>query len=530
MNEASRVIDDPKKMSNDTEEMDKETELARLKEELRQSQLRVRSAQKRIRLLERGDERRANEFVAKRRRMPRSEKEIVQSTLVPSNNTSDDVDVSTPSPQKLSYIKRSHPQLVPTIFSLNSPRSTRRPRLDRFASLQTKMVINQLPQMETHDDNERINRVLSNIDGAIKKTPSAEAAAKTKEGDEDDAEDIIPIASETGKNEYFSSAQFMQDIVSMSKTVEAIFEREQRLLTLSSPVHVFGDIHGNEDDLRYFSEKIWPRGLCLTPGRFLFLGDYVDRGLNGLEVVAYLFAYKILFPEKVFMLRGNHETRAVNGWEQYYGSGSLLVQCKSRFGDRGGRVLWEQINCAFDVMPLAAIVDSSLFCVHGGIPRPLHAEGLASNDTSSPFDNVTNDQRLDEIRSMPIRLGVRPPLEHETEAVNRMAVDLLWSDPAKARQEGSLGEDGFGEGLRGPDAVCYGEKAVDDFLKRFGLSYIVRAHEPTYSGITVSKSARVLTVFSTSKDHGCGDGASCGCILVDNDFIYAINKSGKSVR
>eukprot|EP00940_MAST-03C_sp_MAST-3C-sp2_P000823 g823.t1 len=339
-----------------------------------------------------------------------------------------------------------------------------------------------------------------------------------------------------GVTDYFASPEFLNDILSMCKETIEIFSNEQRLLSLSSPVHIFGDIHGNEEDLKYFGAKIWPRGLALTPGSFLFLGDYVDRGMKSLEVVAYLFAYKISYPRKVHLLRGNHETRAVNGWESYYGSGSLLAQCKQRFGAQAGRNLWEQINCAFDVMPLAAIIDSSIFCVHGGIPRQRDTHETSHSMLPRMLrlrenpSKTERDRRLDEIREMPVRLGVRPPFEHETEDENRMAVDLLWSDPAKARQEGFLNADGFGEGLRGPDAICYGAKAVDDFLQRFGLSYVVRAHEPTYTGVTISKSARVLTVFSTSKDHGCGEGASCGCILVDDDYIYAINRSKPAKR
>lgn len=91
-----------------------------------------------------------------------------------------------------------------------------------------------------------------------------------------------------------------------------ILTLESRVLRLQSPAYVFGDLHGSMDDLRLFSCKLWPLGIHLTPGIFLFLGNYVDYGAFSLELLSYLFAQKASYPDKVFLLRGNHEVKFVN--------------------------------------------------------------------------------------------------------------------------------------------------------------------------------------------------------------------------
>ena len=91
--------------------------------------------------------------------------------------------------------------------------------------------------------------------------------------------------------------------------------------------------------------------------------------------------------------------------------------------------------------------------------------------------------------------------------------------------EKRLGPTGFGNSPRGGGAICFGSKAIDRFLDNNGLSYIVRAHEAHSHGVSLSKGARVFTVFSTSKDHKQGAKAMAGCILVDVDCIKVINRS-----
>jgi diadenosine tetraphosphatase ApaH/serine/threonine PP2A family protein phosphatase len=312
--------------------------------------------------------------------------------------------------------------------------------------------------------------------------------------------------------DYLNSQQFAKDLFKLCQKVRHVLEREPRVVYLQSPAYIFGDIHGNLEDLHFFSDNIWRLGMGLTAGNFLFLGDYVDRGMSCLEVTAYLLAMKLQLPNKVFLLRGNHETRDVNGWEEHYGERSFIYQCRSRFGDDIGYRIWEACNQVFDRLPLCGVVDQDIFCVHGGIPRPVTKETT----------------RIQDILNVPKVAGINPPYEHEDDAYQQVASDCIWSDPASEDQEQHSvdPETGFGESLRGGGAICFGNKAITDFLQQQGFSYIMRAHEAHAQGVAVSKGARVFTVFSTSKDHNQGAAAMAGCILVDGEKLQVINRSG----
>ena len=193
--------------------------------------------------------------------------------------------------------------------------------------------------------------------------------------------------------EYLKSEDFATDLLTLSKKVKPLLEEEPKCAFLQSPCYVFGDIHGNLEDLHFFSDNIWRLGMALTAGNFLFLGDYVDRGMSCLEVVAYLFSMKLLLPHKVFLLRGNHETRDVNGWEEHYGERSFIYQCRERFGDDMGYQVWEEMNQLFDRLPLSAVIDQDIFCVHGGIPRPISS----------------GNSRIQDILNVPKVAGINPP-------------------------------------------------------------------------------------------------------------------------
>ena len=147
--------------------------------------------------------------------------------------------------------------------------------------------------------------------------------------------------------------------------------------------------------------------------------------------------------------------------------------------------MWEQTNRVFDYLPLAATIDDVIFCVHGGIPRPL------ANATTT---------NIEVINYIPTPYALSPQVHpNENLELKQLVTDLLWSDPARGQQEAFLDQNGFGEGERGPGAVCYGQKAIEEFIQSNQLTHILRAHEPTAHGISVRKGAKVITIFSTSK-------------------------------
>mmetsp|Transcript_4386 Transcript_4386/g.12931 ORF Transcript_4386/g.12931 Transcript_4386/m.12931 type:complete len:417 (-) Transcript_4386:799-2049(-) len=286
--------------------------------------------------------------------------------------------------------------------------------------------------------------------------------------------------------------------LSVAQYAARITAKEPRVLDIRSPLYVLGDLHGNLNDLKFFRKTLWPAGPELTAGNFLFLGDFVDRGANSLPVVAYIMAYKVICPTKWWLIRGNHETREVNGNIEHYQEGSFLNQCLTMFGESDGFAIWDAINDFFDTLPLAASIDGKVFCVHGGIPREL----------CQPESSLDIIKRVE----CPLRAVGR----------NDMVYDMLWSDPASPEQEGgSLDNSGFGLSARG--CTCFGEKSVETFLHIHKFQHVFRGHEAQKSGVGVSKNSRLTTIFSTSKDHFPPEiSATCGCVLVENDTIVPV--------
>ncbi|XP_023026420.1 uncharacterized protein isoform X2 [Leptinotarsa decemlineata] len=253
------------------------------------------------------------------------------------------------------------------------------------------------------------------------------------------------------------TVMFGRNLINICNQVREIFRVESRLLELSSPIYIMGDLHGNVADLLYFERVLWHIGPGLSPSNLLFLGDYVDRGAYSIEVISYLFSYKLQSPNKVNLLRGNHEIREVQKMFTFY------KECILKMGEKLGNEVWMAVNNAFDTMPVAAVIDGKLFCCHGGVPPPWLC----------PVISAIND--------IPVPLS-------QPDAQSSLAWELMWNDPVRPKTVNDklamelLANEGFAVNVRRGTAHIFSVEALERFLKANQLTHLVRAHEVAQAG------------------------------------------------
>ncbi|KAI6231326.1 Serine/threonine-protein phosphatase [Aphelenchoides besseyi] len=229
----------------------------------------------------------------------------------------------------------------------------------------------------------------------------------------------------------------------------ASFQKQPTLVEVKAPVNICGDIHGQYTDLmRIFAS-------CGLPfrSRYLFLGDYVDRGRHSLEVIVFLLACKVQYPMSIFLLRGNHDVYGFN------------AELRTRYRDVAhSTALYQHFNSVFAEMPLAALVSGKILCMHGGLSPHLNS--------------------LDDIRSIQRPLTV----------VKGLAQDLLWADP-------EAGVTGFAPNKVRATSHVFGEMAVQDKCKQLSIDMVIRAHQVVEYGYAFFAGRQLLTIFSASRYH-----------------------------
>ena len=227
-----------------------------------------------------------------------------------------------------------------------------------------------------------------------------------------------------------------------------------------------GDLHGQYFDLL----RLFEYGGFPPDSNYLFLGDYVDRGKQSLECICLLLAYKIKYPENFFLLRGNHECASIN---RIYG---FYDECKRRYSIK----LWKTFTDCFNCLPVSAIVDEKILCMHGGLSPDL--------------------QRLDQISRI-----MRPTDVPDS----GLLCDLLWSDPDKDVS-------GWGENDRGV-SYTFGADVVSKFLDDHDLDLICRAHQVVEDGYEFFAKRQLVTVFSAP--NYCGEFDNAGAMMSVDDTL-----------
>ncbi|KAJ3450171.1 serine/threonine-protein phosphatase pp2a-related [Anaeramoeba flamelloides] len=257
------------------------------------------------------------------------------------------------------------------------------------------------------------------------------------------------------------------ELIQLCERAKLLFVKEPNMLKIDPPVVVCGDIHGQFPDLLSVFQF---HGSCKDQ-KYLFLGDYVDRGKYSIECISFLLALKVRHPNNIYLLRGNHECRSISKAQGF------RKECRRKYPKTN---IWEIFVDLFDYLPLCATIGDSFFAVHGGL--------------SPDIQKIETIQSIDRFREPPI--------------AGPMA-DLLWSDPDDRI--------GFAPNVRGA-GWTFGKDITSHFLQTNNLSMVIRAHQMVMQGFRQSHSQLLITIFTAPH---------CSVLLKNLASVLTIDKNLK---
>lgn len=225
-----------------------------------------------------------------------------------------------------------------------------------------------------------------------------------------------------------------------------ILVQEENIIRVDSPVIVCGDIHGQFYDLL----ELFKKGGPLPDKNYLFLGDFVDRGYHSVETFLLLLAYKVRYPDRINLLRGNHESRQIT---QIYG---FYDECRRKYGNSN---VWKFCTDLFDYMPLAAMIDDKILCVHGGL--------------SHSINKISEIKNLDRKQEIPQEGAM---------------CDLMWSDPCEDMKGWHVSPRGAG--------YLFGSDICEKFAHENNVIAICRSHQLLQDGYRIVFKDLLITIWS----------------------------------
>lgn len=252
----------------------------------------------------------------------------------------------------------------------------------------------------------------------------------------------------------------------MTDAIE-VLKKEPTVIDINDDVSLFGDIHGNFESLRNFMKQN-PQ----TSKPFIFLGNYIDYGRHGLDVLCLLLTCKTLWPSQFILLRGNHEDIVTS---KSTNKSSFYNDLKRRFGDELTNLLFS----VFDYLPIACVVKNEMLCVHGGICKGLNSikqlRMIKKPYNINPYSQSIASQVV----------CAKPHLSNEQfNIISNNNHKNVNNQKNHQIEEHDLNE------------IYFEKDDLEIFLKRNGLKMLCRSHQYLSDGAMACYGGKCMTVFS----------------------------------
>lgn len=297
---------------------------------------------------------------------------------------------------------------------------------------------------------------------------------------------------------YINNVLNHSEIMNLCDRVVKIIRNENSLVKINggNSVRIFGGIHGQLIDLLHIFEHFsWPhfhRGDILSM-KYIFLGDYVDGGKFSLEVISVLFSLKIMFPDKIFLLRGNHEDTSVNSISGF------RFECRQKF-EVNGDAIWERMNDAFEFLSISALFENKVLCIHSGIGKSIRSIEHLSN-IPKPI-HINSEELLKKSEYYSSRLP----------EIDRRVFECLWSDiseqvhiddPINSHIDETDVEHSREVHVLERDIYSYDSYDIEEFMNKNSIKLIIKTSDDCRMGYKYSANGRVVSLISTTNFYNC---------------------------